>query len=153
MPFTRLAELGLTLPAAAKPIGAYVPVVQSGNLLFISGQLPFVDGALPAPFAGKLGEAVSLDDGQAAAKQATLNALAIVQAAVGLERVRRIVRLAGHVNSTPDFTAQPQVLNPASELLAVVFGEQGRHARLALGAATLPLGACVEIEMIVEVDA
>lgn len=151
MPLQRLAALGLSLPAAPKPLGVYVPVVQSGNLLFLSGQLPLIDGKLPPEYAGKLGAEVSIEVGQAAARQATLNALAILHAHAGLEKVRRIVRLAGHINSTPDFIQQPQVLNASSELLGTVLGDAGIHARLALGAAALPLGACIEIELIVEV--
>ena len=150
MPLQRLAQLGLTLPTAPAPLGVYVPAVASGSLLFLSGQLPLVAGKLPAAFTGKLGGSVALEDGQAAARQAVLNALAIIHAQVGLERVARIVRLTGHVNSTPDFTQQPAVLNAASELLGQVFAERGVHARLALGAAALPLDACIEIELIVE---
>ena len=152
MPAQRLRTLGLTLPAAPKPIGVYVPAVQSGNLVFLSGQLPLVEGKLPAEYAGKLGYNISVEVGQAAARQATLNALAILDDAVGLDHVRRIVRLAGHVSSTPIFTEQPRVLNAASELLVDVFGEAGVHARLALGAAVLPLDACIEIELIAEVE-
>ena len=151
MPLQRLMELGLALPPAPKPLGVYVPAVRSGNLVFLSGQLPLAEGTLPAEFAGKLGDAVSLDTGQAAARQATLNALAILHDLVGLEHVSRVVRLAGHVSSTPEFTKQPLVLNAASELLGAVFGDAGVHARLALGAAALPLDACIEIELIVEI--
>ena len=151
MPLQRLAALGLELPPAPKPLGAYVPAVQSGNLLFLSGQLPLEAGKLPARFTGKLGGTVSVEHGQAAARQAVLNALAIIHAHVGLERVRRIVRLAGHVQSTPDFTQQPLVCNGASDLLVQVFGDAGVHARLALGAAALPIDACIELELIVEV--
>lgn len=151
MPLERIAALGLTLPAAPKPLGVYVPVVQSGNLLFLSGQLPLVEGKLPAAYTGKLGAEVDEATGQAAARQALLNALAILQDVVGLDRVARVVRLAGHINSAPDFTHHPQVLNAASEMLGAVFGDAGVHARLALGAAALPLGACLELELIVEV--
>ena len=151
MPLQRLASLNLTLPPAPKPLGVYVPGVRSGNLLFLSGQLPLVDGKLPSEYAGKLGGGVDIAAGQAAARQAVLNALAIMHDMVGLEQVRRVVRLAGHINSAPEFTQQPQVLNAASELLGAVFGDAGVHARLALGAAALPLDACIEIELIVEV--
>lgn len=147
-----LEKLNITLPPAPKPIGVYTPAVRSGQLVFLSGQLPLVDGKLPEAFTGKLGYNVTLATGQEAARQATLNALAILQDMVGLDHVRRIVRLAGHVSSTPLFTEQPQVLNAASELLGKVFGEAGVHARLALGAPVLPLDACVEIELIAEVD-
>jgi len=152
MRLQRLGSLGLSLPPAPKPIGAYIPAVQSGNLLFLSGQLPLVEEKLPPEFAGKLGGEVEIETGQAAARQATLNALAIIEDVVGLDSIQRVVRLAGHVNSAPDFTQQPLVLNAASELLANVFGgEAGIHARLALGSAALPLGACIEIELILEV--
>lgn len=151
MSLDKLAELGIVLPPAPKPIGVYVPVVRTGNLLYLSGQLPMVEGKLPNEYRGKLGVYVTVETGQAAARQATLNALAILEDAVGLSQVRRIVRLAGHVNSTPDFTQQPQVLNAASDVLGAVFGAAGVHARLALGAAALPLDACVELELIVEV--
>jgi len=151
MPLQRLKELGLSLPPAPKPLGAYIPVVRTGNLLFLSGQLPLVEGKLPAEYTGKLDVEVGIETAQAAARQATLNALAIIHDAVGLENVKRVVRLAGHVFSAPEFTGQPTVLNAASDLLAAVFGDAGKHARLALGAAALPLGACIEIELIVEV--
>ena len=132
-------------------MGAYVPVVRSGSLIFLSGQLPFVEGKLPAEYSGKLGYNVPLEQGQAAARQAVLNALAIIEGIVGLENVNRIIRFAGHISCTPTFTEHPKVLNPSSELLAQIFGDAGVHARLALGAVSLPLDACVEIEMIVEV--
>ncbi|HEY3379042.1 MAG TPA: RidA family protein [Armatimonadota bacterium] len=151
MALATLATLGITLPAAPKPIGSYVPAVRSGQLVFLSGQLPFIDGKLPEEYTGKLGYNVSVETGQAAARQAVLNALAILDAEVGLAQVRRIVRLAGYVSSTPIFSQQPAVLNGASELLVAVFGEAGIHARLALGAPVLPLDACLEIELIVEV--
>lgn len=147
----RLVELGIILPPAPKPIGVYVPAVRTGNLVFLSGQLPMLAGTLPDEYRGKLGINVAIEQGQAAARQATLNALAILDELVGLDQVRRIVRLAGHVNSAADFVQQPQVLNAASELLGAVLGDAGVHTRLALGAAALPLDACVEIDMIVEV--
>lgn len=152
MSFPPLEKLNIVLPAAPKPIGAYTPAVRTGNLVFLSGQLPFVDGTLPAEYTGKLGYNVSSEAAQAAARQATLNALAILQETVGLTKVRRIVRLAGYVSSIPVFTAQPQVLNAASELLTAIFGDAGIHARLALGVPALPLDACLELEFIVEVE-
>jgi enamine deaminase RidA (YjgF/YER057c/UK114 family) len=151
MPLERLAALGLTLPPAPEPIGVYVPAVRSGHLVFLSGQLPLLDGKLPPEFTGKLGGPVSLEAGEAAARQATLNALANLHAAVGLEHVRRVVRLAGHINSAPSFTQHARVMNAASELLGEAFGAAGVHARLALGAAALPIDACIELELIVEV--
>jgi enamine deaminase RidA (YjgF/YER057c/UK114 family)/Zn-dependent protease with chaperone function len=152
MPFTRLADLGIVLPTPPKPVGVYVPWTRTGNLIFLCGQLPLMEGKLPAEYAGKLGEAVSLERGQAAARQAALNSLAILeQATGGLEHVTRIIRLSGYIASLPTFIQQPQVLNGASELLAAVFGEAGAHARVAVGVAVLPLDACVEVDMIVEV--
>lgn len=148
----RLDELQIILPPAPKPIGVYVPAVRSGNLVFLSGQLPLRAGMLPDEFTGKVGDTVSLPAAQAAARQAILNALAILHDLVGLDSVRRIVRIAGYVSSVPAFTGQPQVLNAASELLGQIFGETGIHARLALGAPVLPLDACLEIEVIAEVE-
>ena len=150
IPEDRLRALGLELPPAPKPIGAYVPAVRTGNLVFVSGQLPLKEGKLLAT--GHVGREVTLEQGQACARQAVLNALAVIAAEIGgLEKVARIVRITGHVASAPGFTDQAQVLNAASELLAQVFGDAGRHSRAALGAAELPLGAPVELEMIVEV--
>ncbi|HEX2949258.1 MAG TPA: RidA family protein [Armatimonadota bacterium] len=151
MGIKQLDDLQITLPPAPKPIGVYTPAVRSGQLIFLSGQLPLVDGKLPAEFTGKLGYNVSLEDGQRAARQATLNILAILNEMVGLDEVTRIVRLAGYVSSTPLFTEQPKVLNTASELLGLVFGENGIHARLALSAPVLPLDSCIEVEVIAEV--
>ncbi len=151
MPLNKLNDLGLTLPTAPKPLGVYVPAVRSGSLVFVSGQLPLVEGKLPAEFTGKLGELIDVDAGKVAARLATLNGLAIIHDLVGLENVKRIVRLVGHVASAPDFTQQPLVVNAASELLGAVFGDAGIHARLALGTVVLPLDACLEIELIVEV--
>ncbi len=151
MPLAKLASMGLTLPAAPTPVGAYAPAMRTGNLVFISGQFPLIEGKLPAEYTGKLGFNVSPENGQKAAQQAALNALAILEATVGLGQISRIVRLAVFVASTPCFTAQPAVANGASELLAAVFGDAGIHARIAVGAVVLPLDACVEIELIVEV--
>lgn len=146
----RLKELGIELPAAPKPVANYVPVVRVGDLLFLSGVLPSKDGQLV--MTGKLGAGLSIDQGVAAAKLAVLNALAIVKAEVGsLDRVRRIVKMVGHIASASGFTDQPLVLNGASDLLVAVFGEAGRHARVAVGAAELPRQAPIEIELIVQV--
>ena len=145
----RLAELGITIPALAKPAGAYVPFVVTGNLVFTAGQLPFTDGVLPAT--GKLGDAVDADAGKAYARTAALNALAAVQEAIGsLDRVTRIVKIVGFVASAPDFTGQPGVINGASEVLGEIFGDIGKHARSAVGVAVLPLDSPVEVELIVE---
>ncbi|MGF1640247.1 MAG: RidA family protein [Rhodospirillales bacterium] len=147
----RLAELGLTLPPPAAPAGAYVPWVVVGALVFVSGQLPFQDGTLR--YVGRLGDGLSVEDGHAAARLCGLNLLAQVSAACGgdLDRVRRVVRLGGFVNSVADFTDQPKVLNGASELMVAVFGDAGRHARAAVGCPTLPLGVAVEVDGIFEI--
>ncbi|MGS0686437.1 RidA family protein [Nakamurella sp. GG22] len=147
----RLAELGIELPAVAAAAGSYLPTVQTGNLVFTAGQLPFVDGRLPAT--GRVGAEVSPEDAKGYARQAALNVLAAVDAAVGLDRVERIVKVVGFVASAEGFTGQPGVVNGASDLFAEVFGEDGRHARSAVGVAELPLGAPVEIEAIVQVSA
>jgi enamine deaminase RidA (YjgF/YER057c/UK114 family) len=146
----RLKELGIELPAAPKPVANYVPVVRVGDLLFLSGVLPSKEGQLV--MTGKLGADVSIEQGVAAAKLAVLNALAIVKAEAGsLDRVKRMVKMVGHIASAPGFTDQPHVLNGASDLLVAVFGEAGRHARVAVGAAELPRRAPIEIELIVQV--
>jgi len=150
-PEERLAELGFKLPEVAKPAGAYVPALRNGSLVYTSGQLPTVDGALPAT--GKVGAAVSPEQAKELAQRCALNALAAVKAEIGdLARVRRIVKVVGFVASVPEFTAQPGVINGASELLGHVFGEAGVHARSAVGVAVLPLDAPVEVEIIAEVE-
>jgi enamine deaminase RidA (YjgF/YER057c/UK114 family) len=143
----RLAELGIELPAAAAPVAAYVPVVVTGDLAHVSGQLPFIHGQLVT---GRLGEGVSLEQGAAAARACGLMILAQLKAALGsLDRVERIVKLGAFVNSTADFTDQPKVANGASELMAEVFGDAGKHARSAVGVPVLPLGAAVEVDAVV----
>ena len=143
----RLTELGITLPEAAAPVASYVPVVVSGGMAFVSGQLPFVDGKLVT---GRLGEDVSLEDGQAAARACGLMILAQLKAAlIPLDKVERVVKLGGFVNSTPGFTDQPKVVNGASDLMAEVFGEAGKHARAAVGVPSLPLGAAVEVDAVI----
>ncbi|RVU04736.1 RidA family protein [Novosphingobium umbonatum] len=145
----RLAELGLTLPVAAAPVAAYVPVVVAGGLAHVSGQLPFVDGALVT---GRLGDNVSTEQGYEAARACGLMLLAQLKAALGsLDRVERIVKLGAFINSTGDYTDQPKVANGASELMAAVFGDAGKHARSAVGVPVLPLGAAVEVDAIVAV--
>ena len=141
----RLAEQGLTLPQAAAPVAAYVPVVVAGGLAHVSGQLPFIDGKLVT---GRLGEDVSLEDGTAAARACGLMILAQLKAAGLLGRVQRVVKLGAFVSSTATFTDQPKVANGASELMAAVFGESGKHARSAVGVPVLPLGAAVEVDAI-----
>ena len=145
----RLVELGIMLPPTATPAGSYVPTVQTGNLLFTAGQLPYVDGRLPAT--GRVGNEVSPEDAKNHARQAALNLLAAVDAAVGLDAVERVVKVVGFVASADGFTGQPGVLNGASDLFAEVFGEAGVHARSAVGVAELPLGAPVEVEAILQV--
>jgi len=145
----RLAELGLSLPEPAAPVAAYVPVVIAGGLAHVSGQLPFVDGVLVK---GRLGEDVDTGKGYEAARACGLMILAQLRAALGsLHRVERVVKLGGFVTSAPHFTDQPKVVNGASELMAAVFGEAGKHARSAVGVPALPLGAAVEVDAIVAV--
>ena len=141
----RLQELGITLPTAAAPVAAYVPTVLAGGLLHVSGQLPFRDGQVVT---GRLGESVDVAGGQAAARLCGLMLLAQVDAAVGLDRVERVVKLGVFVNSAGDFTQQPEVANGASELMQDVFGESGRHARAAVGVPALPRGAAVEVDAV-----
>ncbi len=144
----RLETLGITLPAVAAPVAAYVPAVQSGSYVYTSGQLPFVDGELAAT--GKVGDAVSAEQGKDLARSCALNALAAIHQLVGIDSVVRVVKVVGFVASAQGFTAQPAVINGASELLGEVFGDAGLHARSAVGVAELPMGAPVEVELIVE---
>ncbi|WP_260597616.1 RidA family protein [Sphingomonas endolithica] len=146
---TKLAELGLTLPQAAAPIASYVPAVEAGGLLHVSGQLPFKDGAV---MIGRLGEDRDLAYGQEAARACALMVVAQVKLALGdLARVKRIVKLGVFINSHADFTDQPKVANGASDLMVALFGDAGKHARAAVGVPALPLGAAVEIDAIVEI--
>jgi enamine deaminase RidA (YjgF/YER057c/UK114 family) len=147
----KLAELSIILPSAKPPVANYVPFAIAGNLLIISGQLPMKDGTLTA--AGKLGDAVSLEDGKAAAQQSFLNILAHANAALAgdLDRVVRLVRLGGFVACVPSFTQHPAIINGASDLAVAVFGDAGRHARAAVGVPSLPLDAAVEIEATFEI--
>jgi enamine deaminase RidA (YjgF/YER057c/UK114 family) len=144
-----LRELGITLPTVAAPAGAYIPARRTGNLVFTAGQVPFVDGKLPAT--GKVGAEVDVDTARDLARTCALNALAAVDALVGIDSVVGVVKVVGFVASAPDFTGQPAVINGASELLGQVFGEAGAHARSAVGVAVLPLDAPVEVEIVVEV--
>jgi len=148
---SRLSELGIKLPEVAAPVANYVGYVKTGNLVFVSGQVPVKDGKFL--FQGKLGAAISLEDGQAAAKQCAINIVAQLKAACDgdLDRVRRIVKLGGFVNSTPEFTDQPKVVNGASDLLVAVFGDRGRHARAAVSAGSLPMGVAVEVDAVAEI--
>ena len=145
----RLQELGIILPAAAAPVASYVPVVVQGDLAYVSGQISFVEGELVK---GRLGDDVSLEEGMAAARGCGLMILAQLKAALGsLDRVERVVKLGGFVNSTPDFTDQPKVINGASDLMLEVFGEAGKHARAAVGVPALPLGVAVEVDAVVAI--
>lgn len=144
-----LTEKGITLPAAPAPAANYVPFVQTGNLIFVSGQISADENGL---IKGRLGDGVSVEDGAAAARRCGLSLIAQLKAAVGdLDRVVRVVKLTGFVNSTADFTDQPRVINGCSDLMVEVFGEAGRHARAAVSAPALPLGVAVEIEAVFEV--
>lgn len=145
----RLEELGITLPTVVPPLASYVPAVTAGSFVYTSGQLPMVDGAMPA--SGKVGDAVSAEEAVPLARQCALNALAAIEQAIGsLDRVTRIVKVTGFVASATGFTAQPAVINGASEVLGEIFGDAGRHARSAVGVAELPLDASVEVEVIAE---
>ena len=148
----RLGELNIELPQAAAPAANYVPYVIAGNLVFVAGQVPFWNGELT--YRGKVGREFSLEEGQAAARRVGLNIIAQVKAACGgdLDRVVRCVKLGGFVNCPADFTAQPAVINGASDLMVAVFGDRGRHARFAVGANTLPMDVAVEIDAVFEID-
>ena len=147
--YARLAELGISLPQVAPPLAAYLPAVQTGNYVYVSGQLPLVEGKLTQT--GKVGAEVTAEQGAELARTCAVNVLAAVEALVGLGRVVKVVKVVGFVASAPGFTGQPTVVNGASNLFGDVLGEQGRHARSAVGVAELPLDAPVEVEAIIEV--
>ena len=149
---TRLTQMGLEIPMPVAPVANYVPFVQSGNLISISGQIPM--GADGLDYQGKVGDDVSVEEARAAARLCALNIIAQLNAATGgdLERVTRIVKLGGFVNCVDGFTEQPQVINAASDLMVDIFGENGRHSRSAVGVNALPLGVPVEIDALVEID-
>jgi enamine deaminase RidA (YjgF/YER057c/UK114 family) len=148
---SKIAKLSLSLPDAPKPVAAYIPAKQTGNLVFTAGQLPMVNGELISK--GLLGQDVEIEEANKAARFCTLNALAAIKGLIGdLDRIKQIVRVVGYVASVPTFTQQPAVVNGASELLLEIFGENGKHARSAVGMAVLPLNASVEIELTVEVE-
>lgn len=146
-PSARLAQLGVTLPPVAAPLAAYVPALRVGDLVYTSGQLPMIGGALAAT--GKVGAEVTPEDAKALARVCGLNALAAIDALVGIDNVAQVVKVVGFVNSAAGFTGQPGVVNGVSELLGEVFGEAGRHARSAVGVAELPIDAPVEVELVV----
>ena len=148
---SRLTELGITLPPVPRPVATYLAAVESGSLLFLSGTTCYTESGLL--FKGRVGAEVTLEEGYAAARQTALNLLAVTRQALGnLAHVRRVVKLNGYVNSAPDFDRQPEVINGASDLLADLFGEAGRHARTSIGVSDLPGHIPVEIEMVVEID-
>ncbi|MGB3072616.1 MAG: RidA family protein [Ottowia sp.] len=145
----KLQQLGITLPPVSAPAAAYVPFVQTGNLVFLSGHLARKDGK---PWVGQLGKDLTTEQGREAARAIAIDLMGTLQAAVGdLSKIKRIVKVMSLVNSTPDFTEQHLVTNGCSELLGEVFGDAGKHARSAFGVAQIPLGACVEIELVAEV--
>lgn len=147
----RLQKLGFSLPQAAAPAANYIPYAISGNLVFISGQIPFLNGE--EMHLGRLGETMTIEDGQKAAQACALNILAQIKAAVGGDwtRLQRCVKLGGFVNCTPDFTQMPAVINGASDLIVAALGDNGKHARFAVGAPSLPLGVAVEIDAVFEI--
>src|ERR1700712_4591440 len=146
----RLKTLGVTLPTPPMPVATYVPCTISGNIVFVSGQIPIADGAIK--YIGKLGVDVPLEAGQAAAQLCAINILAQLKAAIGdLDRVTRCLKLGVFINAAPDYTQQPEVANGASDLIAAVFGDAGKHARAAVGVGSLPRGVAVEVEAIFEI--
>lgn len=148
----KLKEMGLALPAAPKPVAAYVPAVKAGDYVYTSGQIPFVNGELV--FKGKVGKEINESQGYEAAKVCALNCLSVIKAQVGsLDNIEQVVKVVGFVNSADGFNMQPKVINGASELLGALFGEKGQHARSAVGVNELPLGAACEVEMVVKVKA
>jgi enamine deaminase RidA (YjgF/YER057c/UK114 family) len=148
---TKLEEMGLSVPVASIPLAAYLPAVRTGNLIFTAGQLPLIDGQIVAT--GKVGREVTAEDGKRLAEVCALNCLAAVETIVPLEKISRIIRVVGYVNSVTGFTNQPVVINGASELFLNLWGDSGKHARSAVGVAELPLNAPVEIELTVEITA
>lgn len=146
----KLQDLGINIPEAPKPVAAYVPSVRIGDFVYTSGQIPFVNGELKVK--GKVGTDVSVEEGYEAAKICAINCLAVLKAEIGnLDKIEKIVKLTGFVNSSPGFSQQPKVINGASEFLGEVFGEAGKHARSAVGVNELPVDAAVEVEMIVKI--
>ncbi|MFZ5753178.1 MAG: RidA family protein [Bacillota bacterium] len=146
----KLAEMGLSIPEAPKPVAAYVPAVKTGEYIYTSGQIPLVNGELK--FKGKVGAEMTLEQGYEAAKVCALNCLSVIKGLIGdLDKIEQVVKVVGFVNSAPGFNMQPKVVNGASELLGAVMGEKGFHARSAVGVNELPLDATVEVEMIVKV--
>ena len=147
----RLKDLGISIPNAPKPAGSYVPIVLTGKLAFVSGQIPIKDGQVV--YQGKVGDTQSIDNAQEAAKLCVINGLAQIEAYCGtLDNLEKIIKISGFVNSTKDFTEHPKVINAASDLLMKIFDEKGRHSRIAIGVSSLPLNATVEIDMVAEIS-
>lgn len=147
----RLKALNIILPSPPKPVGSYIPVVITGNLAFVSGQIPIKDGKVT--YAGKVSKDLSVEDAQNAARLCVINALAQLKTELGsLDRISKIVRVSGFVNSPPEFTDQPKVINGASDLLFEIFGQNGQHTRIAVGVSSLPLNSTVEIDLIAEIN-
>ncbi len=145
----KLVKMNISLPLPPKPAGSYIPVVKTGNLVFVSGQIPMMDGKVQVT--GKVPTKTSIEEAQSAAKICILNALAQIKSEIGsLDKITRIVRVSGFVNSAPEFTEQPKVINAASDLLYEIFGDKGKHSRIAVGVASLPLDSSVEIDVIAE---
>jgi len=149
----KLSSIGIRLSSPPPPIGSYVPVVQSGNLIFVSGQIPLVQGTLPEKYEGKIPSKVSMPDAIQASKQCTINALEQINKLLGnLERITKFVKIIGYVNCDPSFKDHPKVINGASDFLLEIFGEKGKHSRVAIGANSLPLDSVVEIDILCEVN-
>ena len=149
----KLSSIGIKLSTPPQPIGSYVPVIQSGNLTFVSGQIPLVNGTLPDNYKGKVPSQVSINDAVQASRQCTINGLEQINKYLGnLERVSKIIKITGFVNCDPSFKDHPKVINGSSDLLLEIFGEKGKHTRVAIGANSLPLDSVVEIDIICEVN-
>jgi enamine deaminase RidA (YjgF/YER057c/UK114 family) len=149
----RIVEMGLELPSPPKAAGSYIPVIIDEDMVYVSGQIPLQAGTVPDIFKGKVTSIVSIEDARDAARVCTLNALSHIKSVLGsLDKVKRFIRLSGYINSDPTFNDQPKVINAASDMLANIFGEAGKHSRLAIGVSSLPLGSAVEIEFLVKSD-
>lgn len=148
----KLQSIGITLSNPPQPVGSYVPILQTGNLIFVSGQIPLVGGALPEKYKGKVSSQVPITESIEASKQCTINAFEHMKKFLGnLERISKFVKVSGHVNSDPSFRDHPKVINGASDFLLEVFGEKGRHSRVAIGVSSLPLDSVVEIDFLCEI--
>jgi enamine deaminase RidA (YjgF/YER057c/UK114 family) len=149
----RIVELGLEIPSAPKAAGSYVPVIVDGENVYVSGQVPLQSGTLPDIFKGKVSSIVSVERAQDAARLCVLNTLSHIKSAIGtLDKIQQFIRLSGYVNSDPTFTDHPKILNAASELLTNIFGDAGKHTRIAIGVSSLPLGSVIEIEFLVKAN-